>query len=263
MQADEQEYQLTFEGRWTSNLPRPGSAHFSPLIGAVHNADGSIFAVGELASPGIENVAELGATSTLAAEINDGIAAGNVAQLITRSGNVGPVQTVTLNFTATGDHTLLSLVTMIAPSPDWFVGVHDLDLKDANGQWQDQMVIDINSYDAGTEEGSSFSLNNPPTNPQDVIQALDKAVPDNPLFGAGSIARVTLTRTVANPVTVFPRFGYGGARQSGFGRYGRTFEQRQSGPGREPKQRRYSVTRFSGSYRYQPDRFTGLDRLHT
>ncbi|MEM7455071.1 MAG: spondin domain-containing protein [Planctomycetota bacterium] len=192
--AQNYQYEISFQGLWHSGLPRPGSAHFSPLIGATHNADGQLYSPGQLATTGIERVAELGSTSTLQSEINALIAAGDAGQIVSRGGDVGPTQTVTTTFTATGDHSRLTLLTMIAPSPDWFVGIDNLELRDANGNWTQEVVLDLMSYDAGTEEGSSFSLSNPPTNPRETIAGLDSVEPGNPLFGAGSIARMTVTR---------------------------------------------------------------------
>ena len=202
--AQEQQFQVTFQGFWTSDLPRPGSAHFSPLVGATHNATTKLFEVGQLASPGVENVAELGVTSTLINEINGMINAGNAGQVILRNVNIGPVQAINTTFAATPEHSRLTLLTMIAPSPDWFVGVSDMDLLDENGNWIQEVVLDLNSYDAGTEEGTNFSLSNPATNPREPIAMLDAREPTNPIFGAGSIARITVTRTSTIEETVAP-----------------------------------------------------------
>ena len=191
----QQTFQLSFQGFWTSDLPRPGSAHFSPLVGATHSGSSSLFQVGQLASQGVENVAELGSTSAIIGEINTLINAGNAGQLLLNNVNIGPVQTVSQSFTTTRNYNHVSLLTMIAPSPDWFVGVDGLDLLDENGNWKQQIVLDLNSYDAGTEEGSSFSLSNPPTSPREPISMLDTAEPNNPLAGAASIARLIVTRT--------------------------------------------------------------------
>lgn len=201
--AQEQQFQISFEGFWTT-MPLPGGAHFSPLIGATHNESGLLFEPGQTASTGVENVAELGSTSALIGEINTLINAGDAGQVILRNANIGPVQTVTANFSASLDHSRLSLLTMIAPSPDWFVGVSNLDLLDANGNWRQQVVVDLNSYDAGTEEGDGFSLSNPPTNPRENVALLDDAEPGNPLFGVGSIAQVVITRTSTVSQSVEP-----------------------------------------------------------
>ena len=189
------EYELKFEGRWVSPASLPGNAHFTQVIGATHNSAGSIFTVGQQASVGVERVAELGSTSSLISEINLGTAAGNIDTAIFSVDTfITPVEVDTFSFVANESHSLFSILTMIAPSSDWFVGVSDLDLLDANGQWRDQIVLDLNSYDAGTENGTGFSLNNPATNPQGVITDLDTAEPNGVLFGVGSLARLTLTR---------------------------------------------------------------------
>ena len=190
--ADEAEYRIVFQGGWTLE-PLPGGAHFSPLIGATHAEPNEIFAVGELASLGVERVAELGSTGVLVNEINSKIQDGSVGSLILRAGNIGPESVVSIDVTVSAEHSMLSLLTMIAPSPDWFVGVNSLELRDGS-QWRDKMVLELNSYDAGTEEGQEFSLNNPPTNPKEPIAGLDEAEPENPLFGFGSIATVSITR---------------------------------------------------------------------
>jgi hypothetical protein len=196
-------YELTFEGQWVAPAAIPGNGHFTQLIGATHNTAGSLYGVGQQASQGIEDVAELGSTGSLLTEINAGIAAGNVDTAILGSDTfIDPTEVDTFSFTANASHSRFSILTMVAPSPDWFVGVNDLDLLDANGNWRNQIVMDLVSYDAGTEDGTGFSLNNSATNPQGVITNLDVAEPTGALFGAGSIARLTLTRAVPEPGSV-------------------------------------------------------------
>ena len=58
-------YRVTFEGKWTmaataTGVAVPGGAHFSPLIGAVHNAQVTFWSSGGTASAGIESMAEVG-----------------------------------------------------------------------------------------------------------------------------------------------------------------------------------------------------------
>ena len=190
--GDEAEYRITFNGGWTLQ-PLPGGAHFTPIIGATHAQSDAIFSIGGLASPGVENVAETGSTGVLAFEINQMVADGTAGTLILRPGNIGPAAEVTVDFSASSDHSMMTMLTMIAPSPDWFVGVNSFELRPGN-QWIESAVIVLNSYDGGTENGTGFSLTNPATNPQEIIQMLDVAEPTNPLFGFGSIATVTITR---------------------------------------------------------------------
>ena len=194
-------YELRFEGRWVEPAPLPDNAHFTRLIGATHNAAGTLFTVGQQASQGIEGVAETGATGNLILEINASIATGDVdTEILGTDGFISPEEVNTFSFAANASHSRFSILTMIAPSPDWFVGVSDLDLLDANGNWRDEIVLDLVSYDAGTEDGVGFSLNNSATTPQLNIANLDSAEPNGSLFGVGSLARLTLTLTQPAPI---------------------------------------------------------------
>ena len=72
--ADTATYSVTFTGNWTdeSTTPLndlPGSAHFTTLIGAIHNSNVTFWSSGGTASVGIEVMAETGITSTLRSEI--------------------------------------------------------------------------------------------------------------------------------------------------------------------------------------------------
>lgn len=197
--AQDAVYEITFEGRWLGPAPLPGNAHFTQIIGATHNSSGALYTVGQQASVGVEDVAELGVTTGLLSEIDAGIAAGNIDSTIEGTDTfITPQEVNTFTITANATHSRFTVLTMLAPSPDWFVGVNDLDLLDASGNWRDQIVSDLNSYDAGTENGTGLSLNNPATNPQSVITDLDTAEPSGILFGSGSVARLTLTRIVPN-----------------------------------------------------------------
>ena len=165
-------YRVTFQGTWTTAATPgglPGGAHFSPLIGAVHS-DGVIFwESGALASPGIEDVAELGSTSAFKREIE---ASGHALDILEKSLRGGGTPEAHIDFEATAEHPLVTLITMIAPSPDWFVGVAGLSLLDNAGQWRERLKVALYPYDAGTEDGEGFSLSNPATDPQGVITSI-------------------------------------------------------------------------------------------
>lgn len=62
----------------------------------------------------------------------------------------------------------LSLMVKMIPSPDWFVGVDSLNLCEGS-QWKQEVTIDLQPYDAGTDSGFTFSSPNFPTIPQENI----------------------------------------------------------------------------------------------
>ena len=193
-------YTVTFQGQWSIGVTPgglPGGAHFSPIIGAVHNAEVTFLRSGEAASSGVKSMAETGDTAELQSELNAAISATlpTALSVLSRSGNIGRQNRVTLNdVVVTTDYPRVTLVAMIAPSPDWFVGVSGLSLLDASGDWLPSHEVKLYPWDAGTENGDEFSLSNPATSPQGVITSIGGAGK----FSTESIATLTFTLRSAN-----------------------------------------------------------------
>ena len=189
-------YTVTFQGQWTAAATPggvPGGAHFSRLIGAVHNSGATFLQSGEAASDGVESMAEVGGWTSLRDEVvNAGTNALNV--LTGDTDNIGPTSSEALTVTLTADHPRVTLLTMVAPSPDWFVGVSGLTLLDAGGDWVESLQVDLFPWDAGTEDGSGFSLSNSATSPQGVITNLR----GTGKFSNARIATLTFTRQSVN-----------------------------------------------------------------
>lgn len=51
---------------------------------------------------------------------------------------------------------LLSLVSMIYPSPDWFVGVSGLELCEKECKWSEGFEVELYPWDAGTDSGVTY-----------------------------------------------------------------------------------------------------------
>ncbi len=194
-------YRVTFQGTWTTAVTPggiPSGAHFTTLIGGVHNSDVTFLREGGMASAGVELMAELGGTSILTNEVR--AAEPNALSVIRGSGNIGPTGSSTINMvTLTTDHPRVTLLTMVAPSPDWFVGVFGRSLLDEQGGWLPSLVVNLYPWDAGTEDGSEFSLSNPATSPQGVITSLR----GKGKFSNERIATLTFTRQSVNTAPSF------------------------------------------------------------
>lgn len=164
-------YRVTFNATWSADThPEdfPPNPHFSPLIGATHNGFAVFWQEGGFASSGIEEMAEIGGTSTLATEIQNVIATGQASSVINGPGvDPSPGKTST-TFEISESHPLVTLVSMIAPSPDWFVGVSGLQLN-VNGVWLEDIAVNLLPYDAGTDDGATFLSPNGDTSPQQPI----------------------------------------------------------------------------------------------
>ncbi len=122
--SDTARYRIVFNATWSATTHPtdfPPGAHFSPLVGAVHNEAATFWAPGEIASPGIEQMAETGGTGSLTGEIRAEMP-NNAISIVTGQGIGSPGTTTISEVVVTLEHPLITLVTMIAPSPDWFVG---------------------------------------------------------------------------------------------------------------------------------------------
>jgi hypothetical protein len=158
-------YELVFEATWSADshpADFPPNPHFSPLIGASHGPDANLWDVENPASPGIKNVAETGGTSPLDSEIEAFIASGTACATISGGGVPVSPGSVSVTFTVNLGCPLVSVVTMIAPSPDWFVGVAGLNLLQ-DGAWVDELTIELLPHDAGTDSGTRYTSPNDPT----------------------------------------------------------------------------------------------------
>jgi spondin-1 len=83
-------------------------------------------------------------------------------------------------FRVDSDHHLVSLVSMISPSPDWFVGVSGLELCLSNGSWVDEKILNLYPYDAGTDSGPTYTSSDSPTIPREAIRRIKPNQPNDP-----------------------------------------------------------------------------------
>jgi len=104
----------------------PSTPHFSRLVGGTHNGATHFWAVGSSASVGIKNMAEEGnvrPSMTKSAPLSQRAALVLLGDPIPDSPG-----SASLEFQIPQTHPLVTLVSMVEPSPDWFVGVSALAL---------------------------------------------------------------------------------------------------------------------------------------
>ena len=193
-------YKIDFQGEWTqaNNHPAialPGNAHFSPLIGAVHNSDIKFWEPGQLATPGVEDTAELGETDDFTTEINTELNENPpdaLERIFLNSSNIDNVGSTTISpINVNKDYPLMTVISMIAPSSDWFVGIRDQSTLDGNNRWKESFSIDLAPYDAGTEQDTIlFSLGNSPEVPHKNISN----IAGGSVFNTNRMGTITITR---------------------------------------------------------------------
>jgi len=135
-------------------------AQWSKLVGRSHDKSYVLFRLGQMASEGLKVFAESGRSDTLDAQ----------------SQGEGRSEA---EFFVDGNHSRVSLISKMVPSPDWFIGVDSFNLC-VNGKWLDAITIEVDTVDAGTDNGFTFTSPNWPTEPQGVIHRLTSSYPNHP-----------------------------------------------------------------------------------
>ena len=141
-----------------------GAAHQGFPLAVTHSSAYSLWGggVGAPASDCLRNISTAGfATECIpgvAAAVADGSAAGYVvgdpqpACGVPNAPSPAAPQTITLPVDAA--HSMLSVLFMLAPSPDWFTGVQSLDLC-VDGYWRSRS-LSTQPYDSGVDSATTF-----------------------------------------------------------------------------------------------------------
>ncbi len=119
-------------------------SHFTPLLVSAHPASMHLFEPGNAASSHLQAMAEGGDISGLITDLN-GISADvkdNPA-----GGLTAPGQTVTFDMMTASANTNLSVVAMVLPTNDGFVGLDSMPIPTRPGTY----TWYLNAWDAGTE----------------------------------------------------------------------------------------------------------------
>jgi len=118
--------------------------HFTPVITAAHTSDNHIFIASEMASTELQTMAEGGDISGLANMLTNADANLNENPAM---GLLAPAMSASFSLTNDSANTHLSLVAMVLPSNDGFVGLDSWKIPEEAGTY----TVFLNAYDAGTE----------------------------------------------------------------------------------------------------------------
>lgn len=187
--SGEATYRVRFNFRWTrSRFPnRPGGAHFSPLVAFSHAHRFSSFTRFGYATDGVQSVAETGQTRIIRRELTTAQENGQVLEYKVGSGPGAEGET-SLEIKVNCKSKYISAISMVAPSPDWFVGVFRESVV-RNGKFRKRISGKLRVYDAGTDAGETFNAPNQRSNPVQNIAPLD-----GPSFNGKPVGRFMLTK---------------------------------------------------------------------
>lgn len=147
-------------------------AQWSRIYGVSHDRSYVLFRLGRRVSAAIRQFAETGRTDALgsAPGTMDVFGAPAIGQGVGRT---------EAEFFVDGNHSRVSVMARMIPSPDWFIGVDGFDLC-VDGNWLDSITIEVDPLDAGTDNGFTFTAPNWPTAPQGVAYRITSKYPSHP-----------------------------------------------------------------------------------
>jgi hypothetical protein len=164
-------YEVTLDATWsaaTHPLEHPASAHFSWSIAASHDEGYRLFEEGAIASSGLERLAEEGELDPFDAEIQAAVDRGAAGALFAGK----PIQRApgrtAFDIEVTTDHPMVSFATMVAPSPDWFIGAAGVPLL-VDDRWVAEKTLPLVVWDAGTDGGLTFLAADADTRPRERV----------------------------------------------------------------------------------------------
>lgn len=125
-------YKVTLEGHWSRELfpkhypeVRP-PAHFSKSFGVSHDSNFSLFKLDRTASPGLKEFCESTDTDVWEnVEINSKIVFDEF--IIPKLND--PMDQIESRLFVQSNNSLISLITKLMPSPDWFIGIDSLQVR--------------------------------------------------------------------------------------------------------------------------------------
>ena len=190
-------YRVTFDALWNENthptdFPAefPNVARFSPVAGLTHNDNFELFRDGGMATPGLVEISQSGSRDPLDSELAEVIISGDGQFYIESNTRVRPSpDTISTTFQISETHPLVSVTSMIAPSPDWIVAVKGMNMMEG-GEFIDRKIVQFVPYDTGSDSGASYASDNQPTVPQTPITRITDGV----LSNNGEIASIGIWR---------------------------------------------------------------------
>ncbi|CAO1423905.1 unnamed protein product [Diamesa tonsa] len=170
-------YKIELEGHWSQELfpkhyplVRP-PAHFSKTFGQTHDNHHALFNVGKVAGKSLKHFCNNGQSVELENEDTGEFFDEFHIPLLKN-----PTDRIESRLFVNSNYTMISLVTKLIPSPDWFIGIDSLNLcKDK--KWIEKLTIPVTPYDCGVNSGLTFSAPIWPSDPQETIQKITPIFP--------------------------------------------------------------------------------------
>lgn len=148
-------FSVSLKGHWSEKThPNyfPTDAKFGKTLAISHYGNNVLFEQGNKAEMWLKSYIETGDTNSFTSYFNEFKNVDKVDAIVIAD-SFSPEGDITFEFTTIGKTDLFSFVTSLSPSPDWFVGVNNINLNRlAHGG---SLVFITKVWDAGLFSGNS------------------------------------------------------------------------------------------------------------
>ncbi|KAF7273961.1 hypothetical protein GWI33_013338, partial [Rhynchophorus ferrugineus] len=183
--CDEAKYELAFEGKWVRNMHPKGfpediwTTRFSNIIGSSHKNNHEFWKEDDEPSEGMKELAFNGSTGKLESELLANI--GNLRTIIKARGVAYPDITSSSYaiFKVNNENHLVTLAAKMIPSPDWIVGLSNMELCLSNCSWRQSRSVNLYPWDVGIDDALEYTKSEPSDNPKPVITRITSSNPDD------------------------------------------------------------------------------------
>jgi len=196
-------YKVTFKNLLTPEnfrgLIPPTGLIYSPLAGFSHSNRFSFFTIRGFANRAVEEIAETGVNNRIIRRGRRARAQGRGVKSVVDAGAPtlpGKSTTVLLNVDC--ENSFVTVIGMIAPSPDWIVQINNRNLFDTQrGRFVRHMSGDLIAYDTGVDDGREFtdpsdpSLDIPTVPAQNIVPLVED---ETDRFEGRVVGRYTIQR---------------------------------------------------------------------
>lgn len=151
-------------------------AQWSKVVGRSHDVSYVLWRLGQEASQGLKVFAETAKSELLDAQAQG---EGGIYDEFSAPPIPSGAGKTEAEFFVDGNHSRVSLVSRIIPSPDWIIGIDSLDLCE-KGKWVDSLTLEVSPVDVGTDNGFTFTAPNWASSPQEKIYRITSKFPNHP-----------------------------------------------------------------------------------
>ncbi len=180
--TDNMTYKVTLKVNWpetpASIYPEgaDGSTidqHVTPMALISHASTVNLWQTGQSASEQVAEVAVSGKTDKIETLFKSLLDANTATDdcFLSKLNDRDDDDSCNIEFTPT--NSFLSGIAMLAPSPDWFIGVSALDMCDTTtNKWKTTGTVKLYGYDAGVRTGTTWALSTT-TNTEVIRRGID------------------------------------------------------------------------------------------